>query len=221
VNPYAIVSNAPAIGEAGCCLSCESSGALSGVSGIMRVVPDNPVTMRVGDQSIGGYLSSCRFICDSRPAAPFWAVLKHILIYGLIGGAVIALLELIEYQYLVLEHSVEIYGALIAALFAAFGIWLGLRITQVRERVVVREVAIPASSTFERNPGRIESLGITPRELEILELIASGLSNREIAEAIFVSENTVKTHSSRLFNKLGAKRRTQAVQLGKQAGLIP
>jgi DNA-binding NarL/FixJ family response regulator len=148
-------------------------------------------------------------------------VLKHILIYGLIGGAVIALLELIEYQYLVLEHSVEIYGALIAALFAAFGIWLGLRITHVRERVVVREVAIPVSSTFERNPGRIESLGITPRELEILELIASGLSNREIAEAIFVSENTVKTHSSRLFDKLGAKRRTQAVQLGKQAGLIP
>ena len=62
---------------------------------------------------------------------------------------------------------------------------------------------------------------MTPRELEILELIASGLSNREIAEKIFVSENTVKTHSSRLFDKLGAKRRTQAVQLGKKAGLIP
>jgi len=148
-------------------------------------------------------------------------VSKHILAYGLIGGAVIALLRLIEYRYLVVEHSVEIYGALIGALFAGFGIWLGLRMTRARDRVIVREIAIPVPSTFVRDARKVETLGITPRELEILELIASGLSNREIAEKIFVSENTVKTHSSRLFDKLGARRRTQAVQLGKQAGLIP
>ena len=145
---------------------------------------------------------------------------KHILTYGLIGGAIIALLKLVEYQYLVVEHSVEIYGALIAGLFAGFGIWLGLRMTRTRERVIVREIAVPASA-FVQDTGRVKALGITPRELEILELIASGLSNREIAESIFVSENTVKTHSSRLFDKLGARRRTQAVQLGKKAGLIP
>jgi NarL family two-component system response regulator LiaR len=148
-------------------------------------------------------------------------VSKHILGYGLLGGALIALLELVEYRFLVIEHSFEIYGALIAALFAALGIWLGLRMTRARERVIVREIAIPSSPAFVRDPRRVESIGVTPRELEILELIASGLSNREIAERIFVSENTVKTHSSRLFDKLGAKRRTQAVQLGKQAGLIP
>lgn len=146
---------------------------------------------------------------------------KHILTYGLIGGAVIALLKLVEYQYLVVEHSVEIYGALIAALFAGFGIWLGLRMTRTRERVIVREVAVPAPQTFVRNASQVEALGVTPRELEILELIASGLSNREIAAKLFVSENTVKTHSSRLLDKLGAKRRTQAVQVGKQEGLIP
>lgn len=146
---------------------------------------------------------------------------KHILTFGLLGGAIIALLRLVEYQYLVLEHSVEIYGALVAAVFAAFGVWLGLRLTRGRERVVVREVAVPAASTFERDARRVESLGITPRELEILELIASGLSNREIADRISVSENTVKTHSSRLFEKLGARRRTQAVQLGKESRLIP
>jgi ATP/maltotriose-dependent transcriptional regulator MalT len=67
----------------------------------------------------------------------------------------------------------------------------------------------------------VSKLGITPRELEILGLIAGGLSNREIAARLFVSENTVKTHSSRVFDKLGAKRRTQAVQLGKEFGLIP
>ena len=71
------------------------------------------------------------------------------------------------------------------------------------------------------NAARMRQLGITPRELEILAQIAAGLSTREIAEKLFVSENTVKTHSSRLFDKLNAKRRTQAVQIAKDAGLIP
>ena len=146
---------------------------------------------------------------------------KHILLFGLVAGVLIAVLNFIEYRYLVVEHSVEIYGGLIAAVFSATGIWLGLRFTRARERVVIREVEVPAPSAFARNDARLQSLGVTPRELEILELIASGLSNKEIAGKIFVSENTVKTHSSRLFEKLGAKRRTQAVQLGKEGGLIP
>jgi DNA-binding CsgD family transcriptional regulator len=152
-------------------------------------------------------------------------VKKHVLLYGLIAGVLVAVLRLIEYRYLVVEHSVEIYGGLIAGVFAAVGIWLGLRLTRARttvvETVVVREVPVPVHTPFVRNEAAVEALGITPRELEILELIAAGLSTREIAERIFVSENTVKTHASRLFDKLGAKRRTQAVQLGKERGLIP
>ena len=146
---------------------------------------------------------------------------KPILLYGLLGGALIALLKAIEFRYLVVEHSVEIYGGLVALVFVTLGIWLGLRITQRKERVVVREVSVPAPATFTRNEEKLAAIGMTPRELEILELIAKGLSNREIAERVFVSENTVKTHSSRVFEKLGAKRRTQAVQLGKELGLIP
>ena len=146
---------------------------------------------------------------------------KHILLYGLLGGVLIAGLKLIEYRWLVVEHSVEIYGGLVAAVFAALGIWLGLRLTRTTETVVVREVVVPAPVGFVRDQGRLEALGITPRELEILELIAAGLSNREIAERVHVSENTVKTHSSRVFDKLGARRRTQAVQLGKELRLIP
>jgi DNA-binding CsgD family transcriptional regulator len=148
-------------------------------------------------------------------------VKKHVLIYGLLGGVLIALLKFIEYRYLVIDHSVEIYGGLIAALFAGLGIWLGLKLTRNTETIVIREVSVPAPSTFVQNSERVEALGITPRELEILGLIASGLSNREIAEKIFVSENTVKTHSSRLFDKLNARRRTQAVQIAKEMGLIP
>ena len=146
---------------------------------------------------------------------------KHVLLYGLLGGVLIAALQLIEYRWLVVEHSVEIYGGLVAAVFAAVGIWLGLRLTRRTETVVVREVMVPAPVNFVRDQSKLESLGITPRELEILELIAAGLSNKEIAARVYVSENTVKTHSSRVFDKLGARRRTQAVQLGKELRLIP
>ena len=146
---------------------------------------------------------------------------KHVLLYGLIGGVLIAGLKLIEYRWLVVEHSVEIYGGLVAAVFAGLGIWLGLRFTRRTETVVVREVMVEAPVNFVRDEHKVESLGITPRELEVLELIAAGLSNREIAERVHVSENTVKTHSSRVFDKLGARRRTQAVQLAKALRLIP
>jgi ATP/maltotriose-dependent transcriptional regulator MalT len=146
---------------------------------------------------------------------------KLVLLYGVVGGVLIAVLKSIEYRWLVVEHSIEIYGGLVAALFAAVGIWLGRKLTREKKTVVVREVLVPAPAQFIRDQGKLESLGITPRELEILELIAQGLSNKEIAERVFVSENTVKTHSSRVFDKLGARRRTQAVQLGKELRLIP
>jgi len=145
-----------------------------------------------------------------------------VLIYGLGGGIMIVLLRLIEFKFLIVEHSIEIYGGLVAALFAGLGIWVGLKLTKKKEVLIVREVPVPVAPTpFSLNEVRVKDLGITKRELEILELIAQGLSNREIADKLFVSENTVKTHSSRLFDKLSARRRTQAVQIGKEMGLIP
>src|SRR3989440_7850903 len=146
---------------------------------------------------------------------------RNILIYGLLGGTGIALLKWMEYRFLVIQHSNEIYGGLVAAIFAGCGIWLGLKLTRPREVVVVKEVPVPAPAPFLLDDRKREDLGVTPRELQILELIAQGMSNREIAEKLFVSENTVKTHSSHLFDKLNAKRRTQAAQLGKEFGLIP
>jgi two-component system, NarL family, response regulator LiaR len=146
-------------------------------------------------------------------------VKKTVLVYGILGGVLIAALKIVEYRFLVLEHSVEIYGGMVALLFSALGIWLGLKLT--RTRVVVREVPVPVMGPFERNETRLEQIGITPRELEILEAMAAGLSNKEMAERLFVSENTVKTHTARLFDKLSARRRTQAVQRAKEAGLIP
>ncbi len=154
---------------------------------------------------------------------------RHVLIFGVVGGLLIATLQYTEYRFVVLEHSVEIYGALVAVLFAAFGIWLGLRITRgretVRETVVVREVRVPAEApapeSFAPNAARQQAVGITARELEVLTLVARGFSNREIATELFVSENTVKTHCARAFDKLGASRRIQAVQRGRELGLLP
>jgi two-component system, NarL family, response regulator LiaR len=159
---------------------------------------------------------------------------RHVLLFGVVGGLLIAALQYTEYRFVVIEHSVELYGALVAALFAAFGIWLGLRITRnretIRETIVMKEVLVPAEASasfvpspvpFAPNTAQQQTLGITARELEILTLVARGLSNREIAAELFVSENTVKTHCARAFDKLGAARRTQAVQRGKEMGLLP
>jgi NarL family two-component system response regulator LiaR len=146
---------------------------------------------------------------------------RHVLMYGLVGGILITLLKWTEYRYLVIEHSIEIYGGLIAATFAFLGIWLGIKLTGTRPKIVGKEVSVPAGPAFVPDGSKQEDLGITRRELEVLELIAQGMSNREIAGKLYVSENTVKTHSSRVFDKLGAKRRTQAVQLGKEFGLLP
>ena len=148
------------------------------------------------------------------------AVKKAVLVYGLAGAFLIVALRLVEYRFLVLEHSVQIYGALVASLFAGLGIWLGVTLTR-EKRVQPATSQRAGDHAFTANAGKIQSLGITPRELEILKLIADGMSTREIASALFVSENTVKTHASRLFGKLDVNRRTKAVQVAKMMGLIP
>ena len=129
----------------------------------------------------------------------------------------IALLRFIEYQHFVRAYPTEVYGGLVALIFTAVGVYLGLRWTRPREVVVVRDIGGP----FVLNAEKLKELAITPREHEILGLIAQGLSNKEIGEKLFVSENTVKTHSSRLFDKMSVNRRTQAVQKAKELRLIP
>lgn len=146
---------------------------------------------------------------------------KVVILYGVCGGLLIAALQFAQYRFLVVEHSLAIYGGLIALIFASVGIWLGLTLTRTKEVLVVREVPVPLGEPFVRNEPKLAELGITPRELEILEHIAGGMSTREIAATLFVSENTVKTHASRLFGKLQVNRRTQAVDVAKRFGLIP
>ncbi|MFW6175941.1 MAG: response regulator transcription factor [Acidobacteriota bacterium] len=148
---------------------------------------------------------------------------REVVLYGAAGGVSIAVLKLVEARFFVSEGSFAVYGGLIALLFAGLGIWLGASLRREEVAGPSGRVTGEAAGTerFVRDEERLAHLGLTPRELEILELIAAGLSNREIAARLFVSENTVKTHASRVFGKLGAKRRTQAVQIAQESRLIP
>jgi ATP/maltotriose-dependent transcriptional regulator MalT len=101
----------------------------------------------------------------------------------------------------------------VAVLFTGLGVWAGLRLT--------RRKAVTANLDFKLNEAELQRLGISKREYEVLELIAQGLSNQEIAERLFVSLNTVKTHSSNLFLKLDVRRRTEAVRRAKELSLLP
>lgn len=116
-------------------------------------------------------------------------VLKRVLLYGSIGGVLIALLKLFEYQHFVRVYPTEVYGGLVAAIFTAIGIYLGLRWTRPKEVIVTREIRVPYGGPFVLNGEKLKELGLTPREHEILALIAEGLSNREIGERLFVSVN--------------------------------
>jgi two-component system, NarL family, response regulator LiaR len=140
---------------------------------------------------------------------------RTIIIYGLAMAGLTALLKYLEYRYFIRDLSLEFYMGLIALLFTGVGIWAGLKLTAKR-KVVIQSVA-----PFSLDDEKLKSLGISKREYEVLELIASGLSNQEIADKLFVSLNTIKTHSASLFVKLDAKRRTQAIQRAKEMQLIP
>lgn len=138
---------------------------------------------------------------------------KTIILYGLALAALIFVLKYMEYRLFVQDISTEVYIGIIAVLFTVLGIWAGLRLT--RKKVIV------AGPEFLFNEQGLERLGISKREHEVLGLMASGLSNQEIADKLFVSVNTIKTHTSNLFLKLEVSRRTQAIQKAKELRLIP
>lgn len=151
---------------------------------------------------------------------------KQILIYGSSLGLLTLLLKWLEYRFLISTHAFEIYAGIIALLFTVLGIWLGGRLIKpksVKEIVIVEKlvtVNVPQPAFFEPDQPEIEKRGISTRELEVLKLVADGLSNQGIADKLFVSLNTVKTHTSNLFIKLDVSRRTQAIQKAKSLRII-
>jgi DNA-binding CsgD family transcriptional regulator len=139
---------------------------------------------------------------------------RTIILYGLALAALITLLKFLEYRLFVRDMSMEIYVGMVAVMFSVLGVWAGLKLTR-------KKTIIITNLNFQFDESRLEALGISKREYEVLELMAKGLSNQEIADKLFVSLNTIKTHSSNLFLKLEVKRRTQAIQRAKELSLIP
>lgn len=137
---------------------------------------------------------------------------RSIVIYGLAMAALLALLKLIEYQFFIRDLSLEMYLGLVAVIFVVLGVWAGTRLTRVK--------IVKVDPDFEVDAEQVKRLGITKREYEVLCLIAAGLSNQEIADKLFVSTSTIKTHTSSIFQKLDASRRTQAIQKAKELRIL-
>jgi DNA-binding CsgD family transcriptional regulator len=137
-------------------------------------------------------------------------VARFVILYALGLALAAAALQWIEYRYLAHSFSTEIYIVLIALGFAALGLWAGRKLTPR-----------PSNGPFERNQAAIRSLGLTQRECEILERLASGGSNKELARALGISPNTVKTHVGRVYEKLEVQRRVQAIEKARDLAVIP
>jgi len=148
---------------------------------------------------------------------------KDTLLYGFSLAAMLFLLKWLELKFIVIDHAFEIYAGAIAVIFTSLGIWLTLKLTKPKiETVIVEKKIFPDKvSGFALNEKEIIKLNLSKREMQVLQLIAEGLSNQEIASRLFVSLNTIKTHASRIFEKLAVKRRTQAIELAKRLQLIP
>jgi DNA-binding CsgD family transcriptional regulator len=146
---------------------------------------------------------------------------KHTILYGLCLAVLLFLLKWLELKFVIVNNAYEVYMGAIAAFFTALGIWLALKLTKPKTVVVEKQVYVNKGPEFTINQAEVEKLGLSKRELDVLQLMAEGLSNQEISERLFVSLNTIKTHSAKVFEKMEVKRRTQAIEMGKRLSIIP
>ncbi|MCA6361636.1 MAG: response regulator transcription factor [Bacteroidetes bacterium] len=146
--------------------------------------------------------------------------IRHILLYGVSLALLVMLLKWMQWKFLIIDHSTEIYVGLIAVFFTLLGIWVAKQLTRPKVQTVVVEKEVLVSDPPQRNEEELKKLGLSARETEVLELIAKGNSNAEIAAQLFLSVSTVKTHVSNLFVKMDVKSRTQAIEKAKRLKII-
>lgn len=147
---------------------------------------------------------------------------KHTILYGISLALLLFLLKWLELRFIIIDHAFEIYIGFIALIFTGLGIWLALKLSRPKVETVVIEKEVPVERSVNLVPNlkELEKLNLSKRELEVLQLMADGLSNQEIADRLFLSLNTIKTHSLRLFSKMDVERRTQAVDKAKKLNII-
>jgi DNA-binding CsgD family transcriptional regulator len=150
--------------------------------------------------------------------------LVQLSIYGTCLAILLFLFRWLEIRFVILSHALEIYVGIIALVFTALGIWLALKLIEPKTRTVIVEKPVPPVQNndegFVPDAEWLRMSGISTRELEVLELMSRGYSNQEIADKLFVSPNTIKSHSARLFEKLEVNRRVQAIEKGRRMGII-
>jgi len=152
----------------------------------------------------------------------FLSKYKPVFIYGIALALLLFLLNWLKIKFIIIDHAFEVYALGIAAIFMTLGIWLAIKLTKPKIQTVTieKEVYIKSGQSFVFNENEFEKLGLSKREMEVLNLMAKGLSNKEIGEQLFVSLNTIKTHTSKIFEKLEVNRRTQAIEKAKRLNLI-
>lgn len=147
--------------------------------------------------------------------------IKQIVLYGIALGALLIVLKLLEFNLVIRNNVFEVYAGIVAMLFCAVGIWVGLKYANIKPNTTKIVVQVQSSINFKADEKIISELGISKREYEVLEMIAKGHTNQEVADKLFVSHNTIKTHLSNLFAKLDVNRRTQAIQRAKELNILP
>lgn len=159
----------------------------------------------------------------------FISLNRHTLLYSVSLALLLFFMKWLEFRYMVLTHAQDLYIGAIAVVFTGLGIWLATKLAKPKVNTVIieKEVLVHVNPVSAKNGGfvinhkSLEKLELSNREFEVLQWMAKGMSNQEIADQMFVSLNTIKTHSSNLFLKMDVKRRTQAVDKGRQLGIIP
>ena len=146
---------------------------------------------------------------------------KQAIFYGISLAVLLLLLKWLEWHFVIATGNFEMYAGIIALLFTGLGVWLAFKLIKPKTHTITVEKTVPIPGIFVLNTKEIEQLRISSREMEVLALIAAGLSNRQIAERLFVSLNTIKTHCANIFIKLEVKSRTQAIEKAKRLSLIP
>jgi DNA-binding CsgD family transcriptional regulator len=148
---------------------------------------------------------------------------KELIGYAISMAALLLILNLLEYNFTIIQHKNNLYIGIISLIFTFLGIWISQKLSkpEIKTVVIEKEIIVQKNMNFSINQNELEQRKISKRELEVLQLMAEGLSNQEIASRLFVSLNTIKTHSSKLFEKLEVKRRTQAIEIAKNLGLLP
>jgi two-component system, NarL family, response regulator LiaR len=153
----------------------------------------------------------------------FYTKNKGVIAYGLGLALLLLFMKWLEYKFIIFNHSFEIYIGAIALLFTGLGIWLALKLSKpkVQTQVIEKFVYRQTDEEFVRNEKMIHALGLSKREMEIIALMALGQSNQEMADQLFVSLSTIKSHNQNIFEKLDVKRRIQAIEKARLLALIP